>query len=155
MAGAKNIAEAVREVAIPVAESLGYTVWDVEFVKEGTQWVLRITIDSEEGITIDDCERMHRTIDPVIDELDPIEIAYNLEISSPGLERELRTDAHIEYAIGEQVELRLFAPVEGKRRFEGVLVGRGENGEILLDDGRRQHAFPRAAVAKLRTVFEF
>ena len=155
MAGAKNIAETVRVGIQPVADELGLTIWDVEFLKEGARRILRVTIDHEDGITIDDCERMHRAIDPVLDEIDPIEESYDLEVSSPGIERELRTDAHIEFAIGERVELRLFAPFEGKKRLEGVLAGRGENGEILLDDGKTVHAFPRNAVAKLRTIFEF
>ena len=98
---------------------------------------------------------MHRAIDPVLDELDPIEDAYDLEVSSPGIERELRTDAHIEYAVGERVELRLFAPVDGQKRFEGVLAGLGENREILLDDGNAVRAFARNTVAKISTVFEF
>ena len=155
MAGAKNIAETVWQGIQPVADSLGLIIWDVEFLKEGARRILRVTIDHEDGITIDDCERMHRAIDPVLDEIDPIEDSYDLEVSSPGIERELRTDAHIEYAIGERVEVRLFAPVDGQKRFEGVLAGRGENKEILLDDGKTVRAFPRNTVAKMRTVFEF
>ena len=155
MAGAKNIAETVWQGIAPVADSLGLRIWDVEFLKEGARRVLRVTIDNDEGITIEDCERMHRAIDPVLDEIDPIEDAYDLEVSSPGIERELRTDAHIEYAVGERVELRLFAPVDGQKRFEGVLAGLGENREILLDDGQSIRAFSRNTVAKISTVFEF
>ena len=155
MAGAKNIAETVYVGIEPIATELGLTLWDVEFVKEGARRILRVTIDSENGVTIEDCERMHRAIDPVLDEMDPIETSYDLEVSSPGIERELRTDAHIEASIGEVVELRLFAPLEGQKRFEGVLSGRGENGEILLAQGESVHAFPRNAVSKIRTVFDF
>lgn len=154
MAG-KNIAETVRAGIQPVADELGLTIWDVEYLKEGARRILRVTIDHENGVTIEDCERMHNAIDPVLDELDPIEESYYLEVSSPGIERELRTDAHIEFAIGERVELRLFTPFEGQKRLEGVLAGRGESGEILLTVGDVTHAFPRNAVAKLRTVFEF
>mgnify|MGYP002512355160 CR=1 FL=1 len=89
-----NIAETVRTLAEPIAESLGYFLWDVEYVKEGARRILRLTIDteSEEGITIDDCEKMHRAIDPLLDEADPIDEAYHLEVSSPGIERELKED---------------------------------------------------------------
>ena len=155
MAGAKNIAEAVAVLVTPVAEQLGYVVWDVEFVKEGSRRILRVTIDNEEGITIEDCERMHRAIDPVLDEADPIETAYDLEVSSPGIERELRTPAHIDACVGEEVELRLFAPLEGKKSFEGVLAGRSEAGEVLLDVDGAVRAFPRESVAKLTTIFRF
>jgi ribosome maturation factor RimP len=155
MAGAKNIAEAVAALVTPVAEQLGYDVWDVEFVKEGSRRILRVTIDNEEGITIEDCERMHRAIDPVLDEADPIETAYDLEVSSPGIERELRTPAHIDACVGEEVELRLFAPMEGKKSFEGILAGRSEAGEILLDMDGAVRAFPRESVAKLTTIFRF
>ena len=93
---AKGIAEKVWELADPIAEELGIWVWDVEFVKEGARKILRITIDSEDGIDINVCEQMHRAIDVVLDEADPIPDAYYLEISSPGIERELRTDIHIE-----------------------------------------------------------
>ena len=155
MAGAKNIAQTVREGIQPVADELGLAIWDVEFVKEGARRVLRITIDHEDGITIEDCERMHRAIDPVLDEADPIETAYDLEVSSPGIERELRTAAHIDACVGEEVELRLFAPLEGKKSFGGFLVGRDETGAVVLDIEGVQKAFPRESVAKLTTVFRF
>ena len=151
----KNVAEAVREVIAPVAAELGLEIWDVEFVKEGARRILRVTIDSEEGITIDDCERMHRAIDPVLDELDPIETAYDLEVSSPGIERDLRTDAHIDASVGEEIELRLFAPIEGKKSFVGTLMGRDENGAILVNVNGEARVFSRETVAKIRTVYAF
>jgi len=95
MAKNASVAEVVRALAEPVAEEIGCWVWDVEFVKEGARRILRITIDSEEGITIDDCEKMHRAIDPILDEADPLEAQYYLEVSSPGVERELRTEEHV------------------------------------------------------------
>ena len=84
MAGAKNIAETVREGIKPVADELGLAIWDVEFLKEGARRILRVTIDHEDGITIEDCERMHRAIDPVLDEIDPIDTAYDLDILFSG-----------------------------------------------------------------------
>ena len=155
MATAKNIAETVRELITPVADDLELVLWDVEFLKEGARRVLRVTIDSDEGITIDDCERMHRAIDPLLDEADPIDTAYDLEVSSPGIERELRTDAHIEFAIGELVELRFFAPVNGKKTHQGILAGRSEAGDVLVEINGVTESFDRAAIAKITTVFEF
>ena len=84
-----SIAETVTALAIPLAEQMGYSIWDVEYVREGADYYLRITIDNEEGITIDDCEAFSRAIDPMLDEADPIADAYHLEISSPGVERDI------------------------------------------------------------------
>lgn len=157
MAAAKNnIAETVRGLVEPIAAAQGLILWDVEFVREGARRVLRVTIDTEEGVTIDDCERMHRAIDPVLDAADPIEGAYDLEVSSPGVERELRTDFHLDACEGFEVELRLFAPLDGKKVYTGVLAGRNEAGDILLNEGNGMPcAFPRASVAKIKTIFHF
>ena len=155
MATAKNIAETVRELALPVADELGLALWDVEFVKEGARRVLRITIDSDEGVTIEDCERMHRAIDPVLDQADPIEESYDLEVSSPGIERDLRTDAHIAYAIGEIVDLRFFAPVNGKKTHRGTLLGLDAAGDVEVEINGDAVTFAREKIAKITTVFEF
>jgi len=153
--GSGGIAETVRALAEPVAESLGYFLWNVEYVKEGARMILRLTIDSEEGVNIDDCEKMHRAIDPVLDEADPIEGAYYLEVSSPGIERELRTEDHIYACEGWDVELRLFAPVDGTKVLRGVLGGLDDDGNVVLIVGEEEKRFPRASVAKLQTVFDF
>ncbi len=155
MAKNPSIAEIVRALAEPVAEEIGCWVWDVEFVKEGARRILRITIDSEEGITIDDCEKMHRAIDPILDEADPIEEQYYLEVSSPGVERELRTEEHIMACEGWDVEVRLYAPLDGAKNFRGVLLPLGENGEVRIDANGTEMEFPRASVAKIQTYFEF
>ena len=154
MAG-KNIAETVRDLVAPVAEELGLLLWDVEFVKEGARRILRVTIDHEDGITIDDCERMHRAIDPILDEADPIDTAYDLEVSSPGIERDLRTDAHIDASVGELVDLRFFAPVNGQKTLRGILAGRDEAGCVVVEIDGTTQAFARNAIAKISTVFEF
>lgn len=150
----KNIAGTVRELVAPTAEALGLILWDVEYVKEGSEWYLRITIDTEEGVTIEDCERMHRAIDPLLDEADPIENSYHLEVSSPGLERELKTDFHLAACVGEPVEIRLFAPVEGAKVWSGILAP-VEDGKICIETAEGLRAFDRAAVARVRTVYAF
>ena len=150
----KNIAGVVTELITPVADELGYELWDVEFVKEGTRRILRVTIDSEEGITIDDCEKMHRAIDPVLDEADPIESAYYLEVSSPGIERELRTDRHIEACLGCRVELKLYAPKDGAKAFTGILAC-FEDGRITVETPAGPVVFERRDVAKIQTLFDF
>ena len=138
----------VSEALTPVIEGLGYEVWDIEYVKEGAEYFLRFTIDSPDGITIDDCEKVHRTIDPLLDELDPNEGAYNLQVSSPGLERDVKYDRH--YAA-------LIAPLEdypGRKAFTGTLESFAD-GVITLRDGENVYSIPRDAVSKAKTVFDF
>ena len=150
-----SVAEVVTSLAQPLADELGYVLWDVEYVREGADYYLRITIDSDEGITIDDCERFSRAIDPVLDEADPITDSYHLEVSSPGIERELKTPEHIAVCIGETVEARLFAPLNGTRVHRGTLVGLSEEGAVVIAVGEQQLAIPRASVSRLTTVYEF
>jgi ribosome maturation factor RimP len=152
---AKSIAEQVTELAEPLADQLGIWVWDVEFVKEGARKVLRITVDSENGIDIQDCEKLHRAIDPLLDEADLIEEQYYLEVCSPGIERELKTQIHIDACEDWDVEVKLYAPIDGQKVFRGVLLACGENGEIRIRQGEDVRQFERAAVAKINTYFEF
>ena len=150
-----GVVRTVRAIAAPLAEELGYFLWDVEYVKEGADMFLRITIDSEEGINIDDCERMHRAIDPLLDEADPIDEAYHLEISSPGIERDLKTDMQINACEGWDVEVRLYAPIDGAKSYLGVLQGLDEEGNVVIDCNGEERRFARAAVASLKTHYEF
>lgn len=152
---AKNVVQTVQALVAPVVEQMGLSLWDVEFVKEGARQILRVTIDSENGIGIDDCERVHRAIDPLLDEADPIETPYHLEVSSPGIERELRTSAHLAACRGAEVELRLFAPKNGKKTFQGILAGQDEAGNVLLDQNGTVTVFDRQTISKIRTIFHF
>ena len=150
-----GIVATVRALAEPVAAELGYEIWDVEYVKEGSDYFLRITIDSPDGITIDDCEAMHRAIDPVLDEADPIEDSYHLEISSPGIERDLRTDAHIAASVGEQVEVKLYAPKNGAKSYLGELLPLNAEGKICIRTPLGEIDFAKTEVASLKTRFDF
>lgn len=150
----KGVSEKVRELAEPLADELGIWVWDVEFVKEGARRVLRITVDSENGITIDDCEKLHRAIDPLLDEADLIEEQYYLEVSSPGIERELKNDIHIEACEGWDVEVKLYAPLNGTKTYRGVLMPLAENGSVVIKSGENVLSFERNTVAKISTYFE-
>ena len=152
--GVKNIAGAVKALAEPLAEELGYFIWDVEFVKEGARKILRITIDNEEGITIEDCEKFHRAIDPLLDEADPIEDAYYLEVSSPGIERELKNAMHLSACEGWQVEVKLYAPIDGSKVFRGELCECPE-GAIVIKTADGEKSFESSAVAKIATVYDF
>lgn len=148
-----NIADTVGALLAPTVNALGYTLWDVEYRKEGADYHLEVTIDKEKGITIEDCERVHRAIDPVLDEADPIPDAYILDVSSPGIERVLRTEAHLSYAVGMKVELRFFSAKDGKKSLVGTLCEVGkENLTVLLADGTHQ-SYDRAEISKISTVF--
>ncbi len=151
----KNVASVVRELALPLAEELGYYIWDIEFVKEGADRYLRITIDNEEGITIEDCEKFHRAIDPLLDEADPISESYILEVSSPGIERELKTPEHINACVDWDVELKLYAPRNGSKLFRGVLLGYDENGNIVISVGEEEQTFKPDEIAKISTYYDF
>ena len=154
--GNKNIASTVRELISATAEELGYYIWDVEFVKEAADKYLRITIDNEEGITIEDCEKFHRAIDPVLDEADPISEAYILEVSSPGIERELKCDDHIFACVDWDVEVKLYAPKDGAKAFRGVLLGMDESLEsVVISQNGKELAFKKSEIAKLSTYFDF
>lgn len=147
-----NIASEVESLLTPVIEGLGYAVWDVQFRKVGADFTLTVTIDSEDGISIDDCELVHRTIDPLLDEADPIDVAYILEVSSPGIEREIRTDAHIVACMGEEIEAKLFAPLNGSRVFVGRIAGY-EGGVLRLATEGGEVEIPRASISAMNTTY--
>ena len=152
---AKNIAGTVTELLSPVVvDELGYILWDVEYVKEGSEYYLRITIDSEDGIDINDCERVHRAIDPILDEADPIENSYRLEVSSPGIERELRTEEHILACEGWEVEARLYAQINGSKVHRGIIADYAD-GILTLETQAGTLELDRKNVGSLKTVFEF
>jgi ribosome maturation factor RimP len=157
-AGGARVAETVRGLLEPVAESLGYLLWSVEYVREGADYVLRLTIDKPDvsgSITLEDCEAMSHAADPVLDEADPIGQGYMLEVSSPGLERDLTREEHFSLCAGEKAELRLFAPTAGRRSFVGILRGTDTDGCILLEMPEGIRKFPRAAVSRAHIVFDF
>ena len=148
----KNVAQAAREAIADTVAELGYEIWDVEFVKEGASYYLRIYIDHENGIYIDDCEKVHRAIDPILDEVDPIEDFYYLEVSSPGIERELRTEEHILLTLGSLVEAKLFAPFEGRKSIVGILES-FEDGKVTISEDGAPLTLPRASISKLATLY--
>ena len=148
----KPIRETVREAILPTVTELGYRIWDITYGKIGADYHLEITIDSDEGINIDDCEKVHRAIDPILDEVDPIEGFYYLEVSSPGVERELRTEEHISLSVGERVEAKLFAALDGKKSIVGTLRGL-EDGEVVVECAEQTVRIPKADISKLTTLY--
>ena len=148
----KPIKETVRDAILPTVTELGYSIWDITYSKIGADYHLEITIDSEDGIGIEDCERVHRAIAPILDECDPIEGFYYLDVSSPGIERELKTEYHIVSSIGERVEAKLFAAKDGRKSFVGELVGY-EDGVVSIAEGECVTSIPKSEISKLTTLY--
>ena len=148
----KSIREVVREAIAPTVDGLGYRIWDIEFKKIGADYHLEITIDNDAGINIDDCEKVHRAIDPILDEVDPIEGFYYLEVSSPGIERELRTPEHILACIGMRAQAKLFTAVNGAKNVVGEIVSY-ENDTLVLRTELGEVELKKNQISKLETVY--
>ena len=146
-----NVVTAVWALAAPLAEELGLILWDVRFVKEGANWYLRIIIDKDGGVGIDDCVAMNDAIDAPLDEADPIEQSYNLQVCSAGIERELVRDFHFQKYLGARILLKLRVGFEGLKLLKCTLQGRGDDGSVTvaLDDGRT-HTFPKTEISSVR-----
>ena len=126
----------VADFITPLLKETAYEIYDVEFVKEGPEYYLRIFIDKEGGVDLDDCEKVTELINDPLDELDPIVDPYFLEVSSPGVERQLKTKAQFEKAIGEKVRVKTFAKVAGKKEAVGVLTALLDDAITLNVDGK-------------------
>ena len=146
-----RIADRVAEYATPVAEQLGLQLWHVEYGKEVGGHVLRLTIDKPDGISHDDCEALSKAVDPWLDSEDFIPGTYSLEVTSPGIERVLHTDAQREQFIGTEVAVKLYKAREGNRVFNGTLTVAGETISLQCADGTI--AFERAEIAQIKTVY--
>lgn len=133
MQDSKTVVQRTEELARPICENFGLILWDVEFKKEGAGYVLRVYIDKEAGVDIDDCENVSRALDEPLDRLDFIEQSYCLEVSSPGLERLLRLPWHYEQFLGQVVDAKLYQKKEGQKEFTGVLKEYNpETGRVTL-----------------------
>lgn len=133
----------------PIVEENGLILWDVEYVSEGGQWVLRVYIDKEDGVSIEDCEKISRAVDPILDEKDPIPTSYTFEVSSAGLERPLKRPEHFMKFLGSPVELGLYRPIDGAKQYTGILKSY-ENGGVTLDCGGKELAFKKEEIAGVR-----
>ena len=156
MAQKKNTAEKVKDLIEATVNELGYAIWDVEYSKIGTERHLEITIDSENGIDLSDCEKVHRAIEVIIDEADPIEEMYYLDVSSPGLERSIRLPEHFEKCVGEKVEFKLFAQVEGKKSVIGELIAYDNESDkaTVREKTGTEYVIERKLISKANTYFE-
>lgn len=144
-----------EELLTPIAEAHGVRVYDVEYVKEGSDYYLRSYIDKDGGVTIDDCEAVSRLLNEELDKADFIADSYIMEVSSPGLGRTLKKDRHFEYCLGENVEVKLFKPVEGCKDFEGTLKSFDKDTVTIAIEGSDDKVFGRKDIAIIRLALDF
>ena len=144
-----KITDKVSAIAKPIVEEEGCSLWDVEYVREAGSWYLRIYIDKVGGVDIDDCERISRRLDPVLDEADPIPDSYVFEVGSAGIERELKRPGDFKAFLGSDVEVRLYQPVNGQKSFVGTLVGY-DNGTTTIEIGGKTLSFYKTQTAQVR-----
>jgi len=154
LAGENRTVTLVRQMLEPLLATAGYELVDVEYQKEGRDWILRLYIDQETGIGLDDCQKVSHLVSELMDRDDPIPGAYLLEVSSPGLERPLKKMTDYQRFAGQKAEIRLFQPLDGSRRYTGKLLGVAD-GQVVLETGTGTKRFQPEQIAKAHLVYEF
>ena len=149
-----KVTDVVAQLAAPVVEQAGCSLWDVEYVKEAGEWFLRVYIDKEGGISIDDCEAVSRPLSDLLDEADPIEGSYTFEVSSAGADRVLKKPEHFARFQGQEVEVKLYRPRDGQKDFVGMLQS-WRDGDVTLDVGGEAITFEKKEIALVRLYPRF
>lgn len=144
-----KITDKVTELAEGIVREAGCSLWDVEYVREGGTWYLRVYIDKEGGVSINDCETISRALDPILDEEDPIPDSYVFEVGSAGAERELKRPGDFEKFMGSPVEVRLYQPVNGCKAFVGELKAY-DNGNVTIQYGENEMSFSKAQIGAVK-----
>ena len=149
-----NIEEKVQTLVEPIIEDLGYSLYDVEYAKEGKDYFLRIFIDSKEGISLTDCEKVTNAINDILDKEDCIKEGYFLEVSSPGIERIIRKEKHLEQNIGNEVEIKLFRPIDKQKTLSGILL-KYDNESIYLNVNSEEKKIEKQNIAQIKTKYNW
>ena len=149
-----KITDTVGALARPFVEAAGCTLWDVEYVREAGTWYLRVFIDAPGGVNIDQCEEVSRALSDKLDEEDPIEGSYVLEVGSAGADRALKKPEHFAAYLGEQVDVKLYRPRDGRKEFTGALK-RYDDGDVTLDVNGEEEQFTKKEIALVRLHIEF
>ena len=144
-----GVADKVFSLVEETVKAQNVKLWDVRFQKEGANWYLRIIIDSEAGISIDDCTNVHHAVDPILDEADPIDRSYYLEVCSPGLERELTRDEHYEAMVGQKIKIKLYKARVGVKEFGGTLKT-GNKEKVVIEAQDTEIEFARSEISSCR-----
>ena len=149
-----KVTDAVAALALPVVEAAGCSLWDVEYVKEAGAWYLRVYIDKEGGVSIDDCEAVSRPLSDLLDQADPIEGSYTFEVSSAGADRALKKPEHFARFQGAEVEVKLYRPKEGRKEYVGLLRDY-QDGAVTLETAGQEAVFTKQEVALVRLYPRF
>ena len=149
-----KISSLVEEIAAPIAEQCGCSLWDVEYVREAGSWYLRVYIDKTDGVSIQDCEMISRLLDPILDEKDFIPNSYTFEVCSAGADRVLKRPSDYPLFYGHSVDIRLYKPVNGAKSFTGMLKNYSDSG-ILLSIHDQEIQFAMEDVAQVRLHVDF
>ena len=152
-----DVAVEIRQILDPILESMGLSLWDIEFLRHGPKWLLRIYIDREDGgVTLDDCEQVSRDLGTALDVEDIISHAYTLEVSSPGLDRTLTKPEHFARFAGSIVKIKTFQPIDGQKVFRGMLLGSSGEGVIRIEgDKEAVIEIPLSNISKASLEVEF
>ena len=155
MSKRENYEERFEKILLPITEDAGVEIYDVEYVKEGSDWYLRAYIDKKGGVTIEDCEKVRRAVSEAVDREDFIPDAYILEVSSPGLGRALKKDKHLARSMGEEVEIRTYKPIEKQKEFSGILRDFDAESITIEPEEGTNIKFARSDVALIRLALDF
>ncbi len=154
MSKGKTYESRTETLLIPIVEARGIEIYDVEYVKEGSDWYLRAYIDKPGGVDINDCETVSRALSDALDQEDFIEEAYILEVSSPGLGRTLKKDKHLEKSLGEEVEVKTYKPLDNCKEFKGILKAYDDK-TITIETENKEICFAKSDVALIRLALDF
>ena len=149
-----KVTDLVASLAKPVVEQFGCELWDVEYVREGSEYFLRLYLDKEGGVNINDCEAVSRAFDPILDEKDPIQGSYHFEVCSAGLERVLKRPSDFQRFLGSPITVKLYRPRNGLKEIPCVLRGY-EDGRLTVEAGKETITFEKSEVAQVRLRVEF
>ena len=149
-----KVTELVAEFARPIVEAHGCELWDVEYVREGSDYFLRLYLDKEGGVNIDDCEAVSRAVDPILDEKDPIPGSYHFEVCSAGLERVLKRRSDFQRFLGSPITVKLYRPRNGLKEIPCVLKAY-DQGKLTVEAGKETITFEKSEVAQVRLRVEF
>ena len=149
-----KVTELVASFAEPIVKQHGCELWDVEYVREGSEYFLRLYLDKEGGVDINDCEAISRAVDPILDEKDPIQGSYHFEVCSAGLERALKRPSDFARFMGSSITVKLYRPRNGLKEIPGILRGY-EGGKVTVEAGKETITFEKSEVALVRLRVEF
>jgi ribosome maturation factor RimP len=151
----KGIISIVKEICEQLADELGYELVDVEFLKEGSNYFLRVYLDKPGGINLDDCQKVSQLLSDKLDEKDPITTPYYLEVSSPGLDRPLKNDKDLKRNLGKEIEIKLYEPLKGKKIIEGILEDYEEKTIVIRTEINEIVTIPKEGIALIKLAVKF